>query len=249
MLNRIRTVLIHNSHPGNIGSAARALKNMSLSNLYLVAPKRFPAKEAFYMAASAADLVENAKVLGTVNEALEGCSLVFGTSSRTRSLKWPVVSPSVAAQKIVEELKNPEAQIAILYGCEQSGLTNEELEKTNYQIIIPADPIYSSLNLAQAVLLISYEIYKLWAITLNEDLALNEDLTFSHVKEAPYATHEELERFYVQLEALLLKVNFLFEDKPSLLMPRLRRFFNGARPDKIELQILRGILTAFQKRV
>lgn len=258
MLAKIRTVLINNSHPGNIGSSARAMKNMGLKTLYLVAPKRFPAKEAFYMASHADDVVEGAKVVENVHQALEGCTLVLAASSRSRKLRWPEISPRQAAEKIMQELHHPETAVAILYGCEQSGLSNEELELSQYQIIIPAIPHYASLNVAQAVQLISYEIYVAYLELQREKCyergIVSHDLQHANekapeiMKEAAFATQEEMERFYKHLEETLLKIQFIYEERPGLMMSRLRRLFGAARVDKIELQILRGILTAIQKQ-
>lgn len=298
MLQKIRTVLIHNSHPGNIGSAARAMKNMGLETLYLVAPKRFPAKEAFYMASRADDVVERAIVVENVHQAITGCTLVLGASSRSRALKWHEISPRQAAEKIITEIQaemqteikpaiiaeiqdemynkdkhdeignkiaqNKAYEVAILYGCEQHGLSNEELELSHYQIVIPAVPEYASLNVAQAVQLISYEIYVAYLAYLerrattaqNSSFEANEveaneakkpDLTIT--KEAAFATQEEMERFYQHLEQILLKIQFIDAKQPGFTMSRLRRLFVAARLDKIELQILRGILTAIQKRI
>lgn len=261
MLSNIRTVLIHNSHPGNIGSAARAMKNMGLENMYLVAPRKFPSKEAFYMASKADDVVERAKVVENVHQALEGCTLVLATSSRSRALKWPEVSPRLAAAKIIEEIQHPGGcgKVGILYGCEQSGLSNEDLELSHYQIIIPAEPLYSSLNIAQAVQLISYEIYVRFLEV--EEQKSGDGSQQSNLqppptqglndiqKEAAFASQEDMQRFYQHLEETLLKIEFIAEDRPGLMMSRLRRLFTAARLDKIELQILRGILTAIQRNV
>ena len=279
MLQKIRTVLIHNSHPGNIGSAARAMKNMGLETLYLVAPKRFPAKEAFYMASRADDIVERAIVVETVHEAIAGCTLVFCASSRSRALKWHEISPRLAAEKIIAEIQEKgemegkaeiqgQGEVAILYGCEQNGLSNEELELTNFQIVIPAVAEYASLNVAQAVQLISYEIYVAYLeekekTNLEANLSLDstpatdtqriiatQSITASPItKEADYATQDEMERFFKHLEQILLKIRFIDAKQPALTMSRLRRLFVAARLDKIELQILRGILTAIEKQV
>lgn len=265
MLAKIRTVLIHNSHPGNIGASARALKNMGLASLYLVAPKKFPAIEAVYMASRADDIVERAIVVENTHQALSDCTLVFAASSRTRALHWPEISPRTAAEKMIAEIQKPEGLVAILYGCEQHGLSNEELELSHFQIVIPAVPHYSSLNISQAVQLISYEIYLAYLSSLenlrklsiesnndskNESTetqfapcvpAGNLESIETH-KEGRYATFEEMEGFYKHLEETLIKINFTDAERSLHILSRLRRLFGAARPDTVEINILRGML-------
>lgn len=255
MLNHIRTVLIHNSHPGNIGAVARALKNMGLSQLYLVAPKRFPAEEATARAKDAIDILENAVVVQELSQALEGCQWVLGSSGRLRTLPWPVWNAREAAQKVISNLSNhlssemsaqtdaePTPNVAILYGCEQHGLSNEELHHCHGQIIIPANSDYASLNLAQAVQIISYELRIAYQDFLEHQQANRENSDFDNSDRSNPADFEAMEGFYQHLEQTFLATGFLEKERPGLLMPRLRRFFNRAQPDMIEMNILRGFL-------
>lgn len=244
MLTKIRAVLIHNSHPGNIGSSARALKNMGLSSLYLVSPKKFPSKEALYMSSRAEDIVENAVVVETVQEAIQDCHLVFGASARTRKIPWVEKTPKQAADLMLQSLSSTQGEIAILYGCEQNGLSNEELELSHYQIVIPAIPHYSSLNVAQAVQVISYEIYAAYLERIGSTNELE-----TKKKEENLATQQELENFYAHLEEVLVSVKFIEKEKPGLLLSRLRRLFARAQLEQVEVNILRGILTTIGKRV
>lgn len=275
MLDKIRTVLIHNSHPGNIGASARALKNMGLESLYLVAPKKFPAIEAVYMASRADDIVERAIVVEKTTQALAECTLVLAASARTRALKWPEISPRQAAEKMMTEIQKPEGIVAILYGCEQHGLSNEELELSHFQIVIPAVPNYSSLNISQAVQLISYEIYLAYLShqqmhkldTLDSQVSRQGILMDSNVeeieahgteaygleayglethKEGRYATFEEMEGFYKHLEETLIKIKFTEPDRSLHILSRLRRLFGAGRPDIVEINILRGMLKSMQ---
>lgn len=234
MLDNIRIVLIETSHPGNIGSAARAMKTMGLKNLYLVTPKLFPHPKANEMASSAIDLVENAVVVSSLDEAVADCHLVVGTSTRSRTIPWPIFSPREMAEKIRIE---PQAQTAIVFGREQSGLTNEELHRCNFHVQIPANPEYSSLNIAAAVQVIAYELR---LASLEESAPLAWDY--------PLATAKELEGLYTHLEKVLVDLDFLNPKAPRQLMTRLRRLFNRTRLDVMEINILRGMLGAVEKK-
>ncbi len=268
MLNHIRTVLIHNSHPGNIGAAARAMKNMGLSRLYLVAPKEFPSDEATARATSAKDILENAIVVSRVEEALVGCNLILGTSSRERSLSWPLFTAREAAEKIISELdSNSDSkstdkplEVAILYGCEQSGLSNQELQYCHAQIMIPTNTEHASLNLAQAVQIISYELWvaatsrsSIFAKKAKEAKETKKEEDCSrhiHLAEQSLsANFEETSGFYDHLEQALVDIQYLDRENPGQLMPRLKRLFGRAGLDKVEINILRGILTTLQKKV
>lgn len=235
MLNNIRIVLINTSHPGNIGSVARAMKTMGLSDLWLVAPKEFPHAKADEMASGATDLLAQATVVETLNEAIADCVLVVGTSARMRKVPWPLVSPREMAEKIRAEA--PNNQVAIVFGREQSGLTNEELERCHLHVNIPANPDYSSLNLASAVQVIAYELR---VASLVGNVA-DEEWDYR------LATSDEMEKFFNHLQEVLIEIDFLKMSAPRKLMTRLRRFFNRARPDVMEMNILRGILSAMQE--
>lgn len=237
MLDRIRIILINTSHPGNIGSAARAMKTMGLSDLVLVAPHEFPHAKALEMASGASDILENAQVVETLEQAIADCTLVVGTSARKRTVPWPLLSPRETAEKIKLEKEN--SQTAILFGREQSGLTNEELQCCHVHVQIPANPDYSSLNLSAAVQVIAYELR-----------VASLDKTFLTEDEWDYrlANADEMEKFFTHLQEVLTEIDFLKMNAPRKLMTRLRRMFLRTRPDVMEMNILRGMLTAIQKK-
>lgn len=235
MLSDIRTVLIQTSHPGNIGSVARALKTMGLSELYLVNPLLYPNPKANEMASGAVDILEAAKVVGEVDEAIADCGLVVGASARSRKIPWPMLSPREFAEKALRE--SAQHKIAILFGREQSGLTNEELHRCHFHIQIPSNPEYSSLNLAAAVQVIAYELR----------VASQLDV-FEEQWDYQFVTAKEMESFYAHLEKVLIEIEFLKPEVPRQLMTRLRRLFNRARLDEMEVNILRGILRAVEKK-
>ena len=235
MLENIRIVLVQTSHPGNIGAAARAMKTMGLNELILVKPKIFPAAEASAMASGAEDILEKAVVFESLSEALSGAELIFGTSARERYLNWPLCVPKHAARIMAQEA---DKKIAIVFGRERTGLTNEELQLCHYHITIPANPVYSSLNLAAAVQLISYEVYE-------KSL---ENQPKGESDQDVLAPHEELERLYHHLEETLVDIKFLNPKAPKFLMWRLRRLFQRARLEQQEVNILRGICKAAQQR-
>ena len=237
MLDNIRIVLIQTSHPGNIGAAARAMKTMGLSELYLVAPQQFPHPKAEEMASNAGDVLANAVVVETLDEAIGECVLVVGASARSRVIPWPMLTPRALAEKVKQE--SPTAQIAILFGCEQSGLSNEELQRCHFHIQIPANPAYSSLNIAAAVQIIAYEL----RVASLEAPEIETDDHWDY----RFANADEMEKFFTHLQAVLIKLDFLKLSAPRKLMARLRRLFVRARPDVNEINILRGILTAIEK--
>lgn len=235
MLDRIRIVLIHTSHPGNIGAAARAMKTMGLGRLYLVSPVQFPHSKAVEMASGAADILEQAVVVPTLEEAISDCSLVGGTSARIRTVPWPLLSPRQLAEKTRQE--PPGGEIAILFGREQSGLNNDELQRCHVHVQIPANPVYSSLNLAAAVQLLAYELR---VAALNTDLPTDE-------WDYRLANADEMENLFIHLQTVLTEIDFLKINAPRKLMTRLRRLFLRARPDVMEVNLLRGLLSAVQK--
>ena len=236
MLDSINIILSHTSHPGNIGAAARAMKTMGIPNLTLVKPKNFPSFEATVRASKADDVLENAKVFETLDEALKDCTLVVGSSSRSRNMNVPILTAREFAEKVVNEFKDQ--QVALLFGTESSGLTNEEVSRCHYHVYIPANPDYCSLNLAAAVQLLSYEL---------RVAHLGSSAKAIEKQDNPPVTAERLEGFYQHLEQTLIDVDYLNPEHPKLLMTRLRRLYNRARPDHSEMQILRGILTSIQK--
>ncbi|MCW0503785.1 tRNA (cytosine(32)/uridine(32)-2'-O)-methyltransferase TrmJ [Aeromonas piscicola] len=235
MLDQIRIVLVNTSHTGNMGSAARAMKTMGLTQLVLVDPQTLPDDNAMALAAGASDVLANARIVSTLDEAIADCGLVIGTSARSRTLSWPMLDPREAGKKaVVEGVKHP---VALVFGRERTGLTNDELQKCHYHVAIAANPEYSSLNLAMAVQTICYEVRMHWL----------QDQTPEVESEADYPSAEQLEGFYQHLEQTLLKTGFIADDHPGQVMSKLRRLFNRARPETVELNILRGILTSVQK--
>ncbi|MBS0909025.1 tRNA (cytosine(32)/uridine(32)-2'-O)-methyltransferase TrmJ [Tatumella sp. JGM118] len=239
MLQNIRIVLVETSHTGNMGSVARAMKTMGLSNLYLVNPLIKPDSQAISLAAGASDLIGNASIVDSLDEAIAGCSLVVGTSARSRSLPWPMLDARECGVKSVEE--GQQAPVALVFGRERVGLTNEELQKCHYHVAIPANPEYSSLNLAMAVQLIAYEVRMAW---LQAQEAAEPAPQYA---ESPYPLVDDLERFYVHLEKMMLNSGFIRKDQPGQVMTKLRRLFTRARPERDELNILRGMLSSFEK--
>ena len=240
MLHNIRIVLVETSHTGNMGSTARAMKTMGLSNLYLVNPLVKPDSQAISLAAGASDVIGNATIVDTLDEALAGCSLVVGTSARSRTLPWPMLEPRECGERSAKTAEN--APVALVFGRERVGLTNEELQKCNYHVCIPANPEYSSLNLAMAVQIIAYEVRVAY-------LALQEaGKPQVEYEEPPYPLVDDLERFYQHLEQTLLQTGFIRQSHPGQVMSKLRRLFTRARPESQELNILRGILTSIDKQ-
>jgi tRNA (cytidine32/uridine32-2'-O)-methyltransferase len=230
LAHNIRIVLVGTTHPGNIGATARAMKTMGLSELYLVRPKLYPCAEATARASGADDVLAGARVCQSLGEAIASCGLVFGASARLRSLPWPQLDAHESAQQLM--LEAARAPVALLFGRESSGLTNEELERCHCLVTIPADPQYNSLNLAAAVQVLCYEIF-MAAMTAPQ---------MNHPDVPALATADQMEHFYVHLEQVLLASGFLNPENPKKLMRRLRRLFNRARPDSVEINILRGIL-------
>jgi tRNA (cytidine32/uridine32-2'-O)-methyltransferase len=240
MLASIRIVLVNTSHPGNIGAAARAMKTMGLATLYLVAPKQLPDATAYARAAGAEDVLSQAIVVPTLDTALEGCHWVAGTSARPRSLTWPELGPRALGPAAIKAAA--QGTIALLFGNEQSGLSNEELARCHFHVRIPSNPSYSSLNVAAAVQILCYEIQMAYL----EQTAVSQVVENS--AEVP-ATHDELTQFYEQLEQVLVQIGFLNPAYPKHLMRRLRRLYARAQLSHTEVNILRGILTETTRTV
>jgi len=228
----IRIVLVGTTHPGNIGAVARAMKNMGISDLALVNPKYFPHDEATARASGAADILERAMVVATLAEALTDCVYVAGASARSRTINWPCMGPRDCAERMIQE--SGHGKVAAVFGPEKTGLHNDDLDLCHTLLTIPTDPGFSSLNLAMAVQVLTYE--------LRVASMLDEGPVFD--VEAPPATSDEMEHFYEHLEKTLTDIEFLDPDNPRHLMRRMRRLFIRARPDKNEVNILRGVLTA-----
>ncbi|WP_086113157.1 tRNA (cytosine(32)/uridine(32)-2'-O)-methyltransferase TrmJ [Xenorhabdus beddingii] len=240
MLENIRIILVETSHTGNMGSTARAMKTMGLTNLYLVNPLVQPDSHSIALSAGASDVIGNVTIVNTLDEALAGCELVIGTSARSRTLSWPMVEPRECGERCVKTASH--SPVAVVFGRERVGLTNEELQKCHYHLYIPTNPEYGSLNLAMAVQLVSYEIRMahLSAQEAPEKPIVSDD-------EIEYPAVEDMERFYQHLEQVLNESGFIRKAHPGQIMNKLRRLYTRARPETQELNILRGILTSMEK--
>jgi tRNA (cytidine32/uridine32-2'-O)-methyltransferase len=233
----IRIVLIRPTHPGNVGAVARAIKNMQLESLYLVSPEDFPSPEATARAAGAGDVLERAVVCDSLDEAIKGCHLVIGTTARMRRIEWPELDTVECARTLLTGSR--QGPVALLFGQERMGLTNPELDRCQYVVTIPSNPEHPVLNLACAVQILAYEIYR-------AELAgrVADD---QQEREAEPVGSEDMRLFYQHLEEVLHQTGFLDPDNPRFLMRRLMRLYNRAQLDRNELNILRGILTSIQK--
>ncbi len=234
MLNNIRVVLVGTSHPGNIGSVARAMKTMGLTNLYLAEPRTEVDGQSIALAAGASDILQNLTKVDSFDEAIADCSLVLATSARSRTLDWPILEPREAGEQLVNEGES--APVAIVFGRENHGLSNEELQKCNYHVVIPANEEYSSLNLAQAVQIVCYET-RMAFLNKSREVKVVED----------YPLQKEQEQFFVHLEETLLSTGFIIKSHPGQVMTKLRRLFSRARIEAAEMNILRGVLSSIEK--
>lgn len=239
-LDNIRIVMVHTTHPGNIGAAARAMKNMGLSQLYLVAPKQYPSSEATFRAASALDVLDSAVVVDTFEEAIAGCSLVIGSSARERRIPWPLLDSRRACEQAYQEAAR--TQVALVFGREDRGLTNEELQQCQLHVNIPANEAYSSLNVAMAIQVLAYEVRM---AHLSSQLPADP----MHGWDIPMASADDVERLFAHMEEALSEMQFLKADAPKQAMARLRRMFQRTRLDQMEVNILRGMFTIAQQWV
>ena len=237
LLNSIKIVLVGTTHPGNIGAAARAMKNMGFRHLSLVKPKEFPSDVATYRSKAAKDILENALIFNNLQEAVVDCELVIGTSARDRKVPWPILSPKESAEEVSKSLKIH--KIAIVFGREDRGLTNEELGLCNYHVHIPTDPEYSSLNLSQAVQILVYEIRM---AVLSDDE--NQDYW-----DVELANNNQTEMLIQHMDELMQEVDFYDVDNPRKLLLRVRRFFKRSRIDVMETNIFRGLFATIQKKL
>lgn len=234
-LDRIRVVLSRTSHPGNIGAAARAMKTMGLRDLWLVAPEAFPDEVATARASGAADLLESARVVGTLQEALADTVFSAALTARRRELSLPRMQARDAARELVA--RSEDGIVALVFGNETSGMTNEEVGLCSLPVTIPTDPEFSSLNLGAAVQVLSYELRM---AALGEAAAAPADV------QAEPATHADFEGFMSHLERVVTASGFHDPANPKRLLPRMRRLFNRVRLEKEEVAILRGMLTTFE---
>lgn len=235
----VRIVLVNPSHPGNIGGAARAMKTMAVDQLVIVEPQEYPDPRAVWRAAGARDLLENARIVDSLEEAIGDCDFVVGTSARGRKIPWPLVNAKQCAERIYSE---PEAaKIAILFGREDSGLNNDELQRCNLHVHVPTSAAYSSLNLSMAVQILCYELRMK---SLDQTTQPSEQGEWDE----PFANTADVERFHEHLAQTLADIEFFDPKNPRQLLTRLRRLFARTRLDQMEMNILRGILTAVQKK-
>ena len=230
-LKNIRIVLVNTSHPGNIGAAARAMKNMCLDRLYLVEPKAFPHEEATARATGASDLLEQAVVCASLEEAVADCHMVVGASARRRHIAWPEVDPRRCADQVFQH--GSEEEVAIVFGREKTGLTNKELDLCQHLVHIPCNADYSSLNVAAAVQVICYELHMRSLEGREADVGREDSL----------AASSEMEGMYAHIERALVRIGFIDPENPKLVMRRLRRLFNRSAMEQVEVNILRGMMT------
>lgn len=232
----VRIILVGTTHPGNIGAAARAMKNMGLADLMLVRPRHFPHAEATARAAGAEDLLRAARVVDSLEQALADCVYVAGASARSRTIGWPSMTPRECAGRLLHESRN--GTTAVVFGSEKAGLSNDDVDRCHTLLTIPTEPGFSSLNLAMAVQVVAYELR----------VARIGEAGEAFKSETRPATGEELENFYSHLEQVLTDGGFLDPDNPRHLMRRLRRLFVRAQPDLNEINILRGMLAALDPK-
>ena len=241
MLSQIKLVLIETSHPGNIGSTARAMKTMGLKQLILVNPRCYPDPQAMTLASNAHDILEKASIIRSLEEAVSDCSLIMGTSSDVREIQMPGLTPRKAAPLLYKTAQI--CPVAVIFGTERSGLTSETLLRCNYHLKIPTHPSYRSLNLAQAVQIIAYELH---LMSLEDPL---KDPDFNKSVKDRLATFSEVNYFFKHLEEVVKNVGFLNPAYPKKIMQRLKRLFNRVQLEHMELQLLRGILRKIDERI
>lgn len=249
-LSHVRIVMVNTTLPANIGSALRAMKTMGLSKLVLVAPKTYPHPDIDALAAGATDLIEQIEIVETLADAIKDCHLVFGTSARSRTIPWPLLDARPAAEKSISAVVNDEQDVAVVFGREDRGLTNEELAMANYHVTIPVNTDYGVLNVAQAIQVICYEMRMatLAAVESGKDEAATMPVTDTESMQwdEPLVTHEQMEQFYPHIEKMLAEIEFLDPKNPRLLPLRLRRLFGRIQLDRMEYHLLRGIFSRVQ---
>ena len=238
LLNSVKVVLVGTTHPGNIGATARAMKNMGILDLALVEPKEFPSDVATFRSKAAKDILEKASVHTSLEEAISECELVVGTSARGRTVPWPVLNPREAAEEMHKSSLN--GKVAIVFGREDRGLTNEELGLCNFHVHIPSDPEYSSLNLSQAVQILAYEI----RLSYLQGRHVNKEYW-----DVELANNEQTERLINHMDELMQEVDFYDVENPRKLLVRVRRFFKRSKIDVMEANIFRGLFATIQKKL
>ncbi|QQV09456.1 RNA methyltransferase [Acinetobacter johnsonii] len=249
-LSHVRIVMVNTTLPANIGSALRAMKTMGLSKLVLVAPKTYPHPDIDALAAGATDLIEQIEIVETLADAIKDCHLVFGTSARSRTIPWPLLDARPAAEKSISAVVNDQQDVAVVFGREDCGLTNEELAMANYHVTIPVNTDYGVLNVAQAIQVICYEMRMatLAAVESGKDETATMPVTDTESMQwdEPLVTHEQMEQFYPHIEKMLAEIEFLDPKNPRLLPLRLRRLFGRIQLDRMEYHLLRGIFSRVQ---
>ena len=241
-LDRIRIVLSNTSHPGNIGAAARAMKTMGLSRLFLIKPKKFPDPEASARSAGADDVLNEAVVCSTLDEALMGTVFSVALSARHRNLGPQCLSARDATSQVMT--KSISGDVALVFGNETAGLTNEDVQRCQRIAFIPTNPVYSSLNLGAAVQLLCYEL-RLAACGKQPMETGKKSVPFA----SPLATNDDIERFYAHLERVMVRTGFLDPEQPKRLLPKLRRLYGRVALERDEINILRGIFDAVEKHL
>ena len=249
-LSHVRIVMVNTTLPANIGSALRAMKTMGLCKLVLVSPKTYPHPDIDALAAGATDLIDQIEIVETLEDAIKDCHIVFGTSARSRTIPWPLLDARPAAQKSMKAVLQEQQEIAVIFGREDRGLTNEELALANFHVTIPVNTEYGVLNVAQAIQIICYEM-RIAATELMEHevddkatMKVTEDDTMEW--DEPLVTHEQMEQFYPHIQKMLEEIEFLDPKNPRLLPLRLRRLFGRIQLDRMEYHLLRGIFSRVQ---
>ena len=249
-LSHVRIVMVNTTLPANIGSALRAMKTMGLCKLVLVSPKTYPHPDIDALAAGATDLIEQIEIVETLEDAIKDCHIVFGTSARSRTIPWPLLDARPAAQKSMQAVLQEQQEIAVIFGREDRGLTNEELALANFHVTIPVNTEYGVLNVAQAIQIICYEM-RMAATELMEHevddkatMKVTEDDAMEW--DEPLVTHEQMEQFYPHIQKMLEEIEFLDPKNPRLLPLRLRRLFGRIQLDRMEYHLLRGIFSRVQ---
>ena len=235
--NLINIVLVDTIHPGNIGSVARAMKTMGLSRLSLVNPRVFPSDDAMALSGNATDVLQDAKIYKNIRDAIKDSTFVYATSSRDRSIQWPIKDAASAAKDIHAEVNNNK-EISIIFGKEDRGLTNNELENANRLIEIPANPIYPVLNLAMSVQIISYEIFK-----------ASSDIKLKEWRDYPEVNSEQLQMLIDHFIDTAVEIDVIDPDNPKKIISRIKRMFTRLQPDEMEASFMRGFLSGIKKKL
>lgn len=250
-LSHVRIVMVNTTLPANIGSALRAMKTMGISQLVLVAPKTYPHPDIHALAAGATDLIEKIQIVETLEDAIADCHLVFGTSARSRTIPWPLLDVRPATELALNHIKQQKQEVAIIFGREDRGLTNEELALANYHMTIPVNPEYGVLNVAQAIQIVCYELRMAALHTSSLDkskvsdkmpVALQQEMDWDE----PLVTQKQMQEFYPHMEKMLEDIEFLDPKNPRLLPLRLRRLFGRIQLDRMEYNLLRGVFSRVQ---